>query len=133
MTELRFWFRHDAPAPVPAFARFTGPANVGAIGLVFPPVVPNTWTEVSIPITPDNPNWVFEGPIDFADVFGNIAHLQIGMTPPGGFEGDPTRYTFDVDGISIIPAPGGLLVLVAAGLAGVRRGRASCPGTCEPA
>jgi hypothetical protein len=121
--EVRFSFRHNAPAPVQLFGRFTGPANVGAIGLVFQPVLPNTWTEVSIPITPANPAFIYEGPFGFDDVFTNIAHLQIGMLPPMGFEDDPTPYTFDTDAVSILPAPGGLLVLATAAFGVVRRRR----------
>jgi hypothetical protein len=122
VNEVSFWFRHDAPAPVNVFARFASPVNFpAAVGLVFQPILPNTWTQVSVPLFDGSPNLIYEGPFGFGDVFSSVGHLQLGILPPMGFENDPTLYTFDVDKVSIVPAPGALALLGLAAFARRRR------------
>ena len=121
-----FSIRHDAPAPVDVFVRFAQPDNSpGAIGISFAPIVPNTWTEVAIPIDPNSPNLINFGGSDFDTIFSDIGHIQIGINAPDGFENDPTLYNFDFDSIGVvaIPAPGVLGLAACLPLATGRRRR----------
>lgn len=118
--------RHDAPVPLNFFTRFSGPFNFpGAVAVEFAPVAPNTWTEISFAIDALNPQFVtFEGS-DFDTVFGNIGHVQIGVTVPSSLAGVDADFTFSVDKASIVPAPAALLPLVIGLVACSRRGRRS--------
>ena len=109
------------PVPVNVFARIAGPANFpGAAAVAFAPVLPDVWTFVSIPIAEGLPNIILEG-ASFDDVFSNVGHLQIGVSTPEGFDGDPTMYTYDLDNVSIVPAPAALALLALGGMVGRRR------------
>jgi len=120
-----FSFRHNAPTPVNLFVRFATPANFpAAVGLVFQPALPNTWTDLSIPLGPDSPNLVFEAG-DFQTVFGDLGNIQIGIEVPDGFEDDTTSYTFDFDNAAAVPGPAVLAPLVLAGVMRRRRARTS--------
>lgn len=114
--------RHNAPLPLTLFTRFSGPANFpGAIAVNFIPVLPNTWTTVTIPINPGNPQFVtFEGG-DFS-TFNSIANVQVGYEVPAGFGGNPASFTFDIDRPTIVPEPTTAAALLAC-LGLVRRRR----------
>ncbi len=119
--EFSFWVRHDAVAPLGLFARFATPANFpGAAGISFVPVVPNTWTQIIIPIFAGSPNLILEG-FPFNDVFSNIGNLQIGASVTADMIGQ--TITFDLDKVSITPAPGALGLLAVVGLLGSRTRR----------
>jgi hypothetical protein len=118
VTEFSYWIRHDAPVPLQAFVRFASPVNFpGAAGLSMGLVAPDTWTEVTVAIDPDNPLIILEG-VSFEDTFSNIGHLQIGLIATGDLIGE--TLTVDLDKVSIVPAPGGLALLL---LAACRRRR----------
>ncbi len=119
--EFSFWVRHDAVAPMGLFGRFASPTNFpGAAGVSFVPVAPNTWTEIIIPVFAGSPNIFLEG-TSFNDVFTNIGNVQIGASFDAGMIGQ--TITFDLDKVSITPAPGAFGLLVVAGLLGRRRRR----------
>ena len=119
--EFSFWVRHDAVAPLDLFDRFATPANFpGAVGISFVPVAPNTWTEIIIPIFAGSPNIILEGS-PFNDVFSNIGNVQIGASVTADMIGQ--TITFDLDKVSITPAPGALGLLAVAGLLGSRTRR----------
>ena len=118
--ELRFAVRHDAPAPISFFARVASPFNFpAAVGLVFQPILPGTWTEVVIDLSPDSPQLVLEGST-YEEVFSNIGHLQIGFDA-GDLASIPL--TVDLDSVSVVPAGGVLPLLMVGGLLGGRRRR----------
>ncbi len=119
--EFSFWVRHDAVAPIGLFGRFANPANFpGAVGISFVPVAPNTWTEIIIPIFAGSPNIVLEGS-PFNDVFSNIGNVQIGASVTADMIGQ--TITFDLDNVSITPAPGALGFLAVAGFWSCKRRR----------
>lgn len=98
--------RHDLPVPVNFFTRFSSPTNFpGAIGVIFAPVLPNTWTRISIAVEATNPAFVsFEGS-DFASVFSSVGNVQVGVDVPLGFGMTNTAYRFDLDVASIVSVP----------------------------
>jgi MYXO-CTERM domain-containing protein len=119
--EFSFWVRHDAVMELGLFARFANPSNFpGAAGISFVPVAPNTWTEIVIPIFAGSPNIILEGS-PFNDVFSNIGNVQIGASVTADMIGQ--TITFDLDNVSITPAPGALGLLAVAGLIGSRKRR----------
>lgn len=116
-----FFIRHNAPIPLGVFARFSGPANFpGAAGVAFAPVLPGTWTQIIIPISPSSPNIFLEG-VPYDQVFGDIGHVQVGISPTAELAG--FTLAVDLDKVSIVPGPGGLAVIAVAGLAARRRRR----------
>ncbi|MCH8005637.1 MAG: hypothetical protein IH888_05325 [Planctomycetes bacterium] len=135
VTLFSFFLRHNAPGPVTIFSRFASPANFpGAIALEFAPIPPNIWTEISIPIEPGNPQFIsFEGS-DFNTVFGNIGNLQLGLIVSESLAGLDADLTFDLDKVSIIPAPGAAAILAVGGwLVGGRRRRRHTRRQAPPA
>lgn len=129
-----FFVRHNAPEPLTFFVRFASPTNFpGAASVLSTPVAGGNWTRLSVPI-PD-PNFVFEGPFTFAQVFSNIGHVQIGVFAPAGLVGVDQVVTFDLDTVSLDDSPAcapamsfagaGLLgvCILAAGAVVLRRGR----------
>ncbi len=118
-----FFVRHDAPEMLNFFVRFAKPANFpAAVALDFAPVLPNVWTQITIPIAPANPQFItFEGS-DFASIFAGIGKVQIGVSVPGALAGQSVTARFDLDRVSIIPAPGAV-ALAGAGLLALRRRR----------
>ncbi len=98
--------RHDLPAAVNFFTRFSSPLNFpGAIAVDFAPVLPHTWTRIRFAIAPSNPAFVsFEGS-DFDSVFAQVGNVQVGVEVPSGFGMTSTAYRFDLDLASISPVP----------------------------
>ncbi len=128
ITQLTYQVRHNAPAPLSFFARFSGPANFPGVAAVnFAPVLPNTWTTITVNITDPNPSFIYEGPIaTFNSVFSDVGHLQIGALVPASLAMQDISVTFDLDTVSIVPAPASALALLGLGLASRRR-RTMCP------
>lgn len=118
-----FRLRHDGSEAIDVFARFSGPANFpGAAGVPFFSIEPDAWTEITIPIFDGSPNLIFEGPgLTFADVFANIGHVQVGIIPTADLIGE--SITFDLDKVSITPAPAAWVPLGLALVAARRRRR----------
>ena len=102
--------RHNAEVPVNFFVRFASPANSpGAANVFFIPVPSGTWTPLAAALP--NPNLIYEGPFTYGQVFGNIGHVQIGVSVPQGLAGVDTLYTFDIDNVGIVPEPTSLALL----------------------
>jgi hypothetical protein len=117
---------HDAPAPVNFFFRITTGTNSPAlIGIVPIPVQANTWTTVSLVLSPSNPLIIPEGPPSVYDtVLSNVTNVQIGVSVPLALEGAP--FTYALDKVTIVPEPataGMLAVGLALLAAGGRRRR----------
>ena len=112
VTGFSAWVRHNAPTPLTFFTRFSSPFNFpGAVAVNFAPVFPNAWTQITIPIDPSNPQFVtFEG-TDFNTVFGNVGHVQLGVSVPEALAGQDATYAFDLDKVTIVPEPASLALL----------------------
>ncbi len=122
VTALSFSVRHDAPVPVSFYARLS-PGGAGAVALVSPAVAPNTWTTFTVPIDPSTP-FIFEGPgVTYGGTFGNVNRVQVGVQVGGALAGQAGPYFFDIDNVSIVPSPGCLTLLGAAGVWRARRRR----------
>ncbi|MBI5862947.1 MAG: PEP-CTERM sorting domain-containing protein [Planctomycetes bacterium] len=119
VTSFHMFVRTNTPVPVNFYARFAAPnGGPGAVALEFAPVLPNTWTEIVVPLDPSNPQFIYEG-TNFNSVFSNVGRIQMGILAPSQLIGDPSVYSFDLDEVSIVPEPGtlGALLLAAAMLA----------------
>ena len=113
---------HDAPAPLNVFFRITTGTNSPAIiGVVPIPVLSNTWTSISLVLSPSNPLIIPEGPPSiYNTVLSNVTNVQLGFAVPLELEG--VSFTYGVDKVAIAPEPataallaGGLALLAAAG------------------
>lgn len=113
---------HDAPSPVNVFFRITTGSNSPAIiGIVPIPVLPNTWTQVSLVLYPSNPLIIPEGPPSlYNTVLSNVTNVQVGFAVPAALDGN--TYTWGLDKVQIVPEPatagmlaGGLALLAAGG------------------
>jgi hypothetical protein len=98
---------HDATVPLTFFFRFAPSAGGAMVGIA-PPVSPNTWTTISIPI--DAGSLTSAGG-SFATTMANVANLQVGVIAPSGFESVP--FTYGLDKVTIVPEPAsaGLLAI----------------------
>ncbi|MCA9244221.1 MAG: PEP-CTERM sorting domain-containing protein [Phycisphaerales bacterium] len=121
VTSFSFDVRHNSPAPVNFFARFVSQAGFpGAIGVGFIPVLPNTWTTVTIAIDELNPQFVSFETSNFNTVFSNIARIQLGVMA-GALSGNTNTFEFDFDNATITPEPSALALVGLAAAALVRR------------
>ncbi len=121
VTAVSLQVRHDAPMPLTYFARFATPVpGQGALALNFAPVLPNTWTEIVIPISPANPQFITFEASNFNTIFSNVQRLQVALEVPAALAGLDADFTFDVDKVTLVPEPAtlGLMLL---GLVGLRR------------
>lgn len=123
VTELRFWIRHDGPSPLTVFTRFSGPANFpGANVLDFTPVASGVWTQISLSLTPGNPNLILEG-FPFGNVFSDVGHLQFGISVPEAYSNLDQTIQFDLDKVELVPTPSAAAMLLLAGAGGTLRRR----------
>ena len=123
VTSFSFSVRHNAPASIDFFARFSN-GGPGVVSLQ-PTLVPaNTWATFNVPINSSTP-FIFEGgPSLYAATFSALTRVQIGFVVDASIAGQAGPYTFDVDNVSITPAPGAAAAFLgAAGIAGLRRRR----------
>ena len=118
-----FSVRHNAPAPVSFFARFTSGAAPGVVALVGPAANSGEWTTYSVTISPAT-NFTYEGSPALYSTFSNVQRVQIGLLIDSSLAGQTGPFAFDIDNVAITPAPAGsALLLGAAGMLGARRRR----------
>jgi hypothetical protein len=106
---------HDAPVPLTFFFRFAG---AGAMVGFAPPVAPNTWTTITVAISPGS---LTPAGGTFNGVFSNLLNLQVGVSAPAGQESVP--FTYGLDKVAIVPEPAtaGLVALGLVALGCARR------------
>lgn len=122
INSLSLDIRHDAGQDVSFAVRFATANNSPAFVLFNPVMVSSgVWTTLTFAIDPDSPFYAPAGGT-FQDVASQIGNLQIIANRPDGLA-TPLVTTFDLDNVSIVPAPGALALLGLGGLAGVRRRR----------
>lgn len=120
---LSFYFRHDASEALTVFTRWTGassPAFPGVVSLGSP-ILPNTWTLVTVPISAGMP-LIAEPGGTYAGIFSQVARLQVGVLP-GSLAGQNVSVRFDIDQVSIVPVPGAAVVAAAGAGLLIRRRR----------
>jgi MYXO-CTERM domain-containing protein len=125
ITTLTYSVRHNAPVPVQFFGRFLGSGAFTGAAYTNTFVQPNTWTTLSIPVSNyADANWTAEGaPSLIPATFANLARIQFGYFADAGTGANAGSYTFDIDNVSITPAPGAAALLGLGGLAVARRRR----------
>jgi hypothetical protein len=114
--ELRFWFRHNSTKPggLQPFVRLATPNNaVGASAFIGSPIPPNTWTQVTLDIDTQNPEfdsqWGALVPSAMVPL-RNVGRIQPGWyIDPDGPAYSESNVTFDIDdvelrGTTLIPA-----------------------------
>jgi len=123
-TKFSAYVRHNATAPLDYFARFTGaPAFPGVIAFQSLTVQPNTWTLVEFDVSPNSPDFFYEGG-SYAGIFSNVSRIQFGASVPAALAGLDQVFTFELDQVTVnIPEPTSLALgaLVLAGVIVLRR------------
>lgn len=119
---VSFDVRHDADRDLSFIVRFATANNSPAF-VIFSDVsvAANEWTTVSFDISPDNPLLQFAGGT-YEQVAPQIGNLQILVGPAEG-QTEPLVTRFDLDNVSIVPAPSAIALLGLGGLAAARRRR----------
>lgn len=122
VNEYRMSVRSHAAVPINFFARFVSPAGFpGAVALAFTPIVPETWTEIVIPISASNPQFISFETSDFNTIFSDIGRIQVGVSVPAALAGSTTPVTFDLDEVRIVPEPTSFAALLIGAMMTLRR------------
>jgi len=132
VTLFTAYVRHNATADLNIFARLdSGGGRAGSTVSFL--VAPNTWTLLSVPIVDSassfqsyggaSPGGQVPNAAGFSSIFSSVQNIQIVIAPDVALAGN--TYSFDVDGISVVPEPStvGLLVFGLAGLAWLQHRR----------
>ncbi len=127
-TAFTFSVRHNAPFSLQFFGRFLGVNAFTGAAYSFPGSVlaPNTWATFTVPLSnfTTDPNWVAEGaPTLFNSTFTNVGKVQVGVWGDANTASQNGPWTFDIDNVGLIPAPGAAALLGVAGLGALRRRR----------
>lgn len=113
--------RQDTGVPLSFFVRFAPSTLPGANAFSFAPVPSGVWTTLTVAINPATP-FFYEG-TTFDSTFNSIGRVQIGVSVPAALAGNPGSFNFDIDQVSIVPAPGATALGALSGLAALRRRR----------
>lgn len=131
------YVRHDAEVPVNFYFRLDRGAGAAGSSNVFSPVLPNTWTKLTLPIEVGSfqsfgaAGNLFPGDLNaqFNHVFSSIANVQIATSidqQPGVIG---NAFTFGLDSVAVVPEPSGVVMaLAAAGCAAGYWGRRRAAG-----
>lgn len=122
ITTVSFDIRHYYTESLDFALRVATPFNSPGFAIeLSDSIAAGEWTTVTFELDPNNPLYTPEGPPGFgffAGVMSDVGNLQISLTPPMGLPTD-TFVTFDLDNVSITPAPGSItsfsILLLAAG------------------
>lgn len=137
VTQFSAYVRHDAEVPVNFYFRLDRGAGAAGSSNVFSPVLPNTWTKLTLPIEVGSfqsfgaAGNLFPGDLNaqFNHVFSSIANVQIATSidqQPGVIG---NAFTFGLDSVAVVPEPSGaVMALAAAGCAAGYWGRRRAAG-----
>ncbi len=123
---VTFDFRHNAGQDLGIALRVAGPNNFPGFAIELPNMVASgEWVTLSFELSFLNPLLTIEGaptPQAFAGIMNNVGNLQVSVDRPEGLD---TEFIvdFDIDNVSITPAPSALALLSLGGLAAARRRR----------
>ncbi|MEZ6165525.1 MAG: PEP-CTERM sorting domain-containing protein [Phycisphaerales bacterium] len=119
-------FRHNAGLDLGIALRVASSNNFPAFAVELAnPVASGEWVTLSFDLDFFNPLVTIEGaptPEAFNAIMQSIGNLQLSADRPDGLD-TPLVVDFDLDNVSITPAPGSLALLGLGGLAATRRRR----------
>jgi MYXO-CTERM domain-containing protein len=124
VSTFSFSVRHNVPGNLTFFARWLAEgAFTGVVYQVPATLAPNTWGTYSVSINPATA-FIYEGsPALFNTTFSNINRVQIGVIGDASIAGQTGPFTFDIDNVSVVPAPAGAAIIGLGGLGVMRRRR----------
>ncbi|MBL4699210.1 MAG: hypothetical protein JKX70_10290 [Phycisphaerales bacterium] len=126
INRLTFDFRHDADIDLGVALRIAGPNNFPGMGIELPGFVAGgEWITLSFDLDFNNPLLTLEGAPTiefFNDVMTAVGNIQVSIDRPDGLT-TPLIVNFDLDNVSITPAPSALALLTLGGLMTTRRRR----------
>jgi hypothetical protein len=106
VAEVRFWVRHDTGQDLVYFARFATSFNFPGVVFDDEETVPSgVWTQVSIPIDPDDPACQLEGVKTCAEGLSNVGNFQIGTDAPDPLPATNEEFQLDLDKVELVAAP----------------------------
>lgn len=123
---VSFDFRHNAGQDLGVALRVASSFNFPAFAVELPgPVASGEWVTLSFELSFFNPLVTIEGaptPQAFNEIMAAVGNLQISVDRPDGLD-TPLVVDFDLDNVSITPAPGSLALIGLGGIAAGRRRR----------
>ncbi|MGV6814812.1 MAG: hypothetical protein ACWA5W_07385 [Phycisphaerales bacterium] len=118
--------RHNAGQDLGIALRVSGSSNFPGFAVELPEMVASDqWVTLSFELSFSNPLVTIEGPPTpdaFNQVMEAVGNLQLSVDRPDGLT-TPLVVDFDLDNVSITPAPGTLALLSFGGLVATRRRR----------
>lgn len=123
---VSFDFRHNAGQDLGIALRVATSNNFPAFAVeLAEPVATGEWVTLSFDLSFFNPLLTIEGaptPDAFNAIMQSVGNIQVSADRPDGLS-TPLVVDFDLDNVSITPAPGSLALLGLGGLAAARRRR----------
>lgn len=126
INRVSFDFRHNAGQDLGVALRVASSFNFPAFAVELDgPVASGEWVTLSFELDFFNPLLTIEGaptPKAFNEIMAAVGNLQVSVDRPDGLD-TPLVVDFDLDNVSITPAPGSLALLGFGGMALSRRRR----------
>jgi MYXO-CTERM domain-containing protein len=123
---ISFDFRHNAGQDLGIALRVATSFNFPAFAVELPEAVASgEWVTLSFDLSFFNPLLTIEGaptPESFNAIMQSVGNIQVSADRPDGLT-TPLVVDFDIDNVSITPAPGSVALLGLGGLAAARRRR----------
>lgn len=123
---ISFDFRHNAGQDLGIALRVATSNNFPAFAVELAnPVASGEWVTLSFDLSFFNPLLTIEGaptPDAFNAIMQSVGNIQVSADRPDGLS-TPLEVDFDLDNVSITPAPGSLALLGLGGMAAARRRR----------
>jgi hypothetical protein len=105
--EISFWMRHNSAKAggLEPIIRVASPNNAVGASAVWPAIPANTWTQLTVPLDPQDPLWDKQwGQLipDAVNTFDNVARLQFGFfIDPNDPDYTENGVTFDLDDVEL--------------------------------
>lgn len=126
ITTISFDIRHNAGQDLGIALRVATSMNFPAFAVELAgPISSDSWTTVSFDLSFGNPLLTLEGaptPALYNSIITSVGNIQVSADRPDGLDSE-LLVDFDIDNVSIVPAPSGVAMLALGGLVGVRRRR----------